>query len=262
MSCSPHRLRLFVYLYLTFHRFLDSETVSLCTHNSARSFNIHRKLLEHKCEVIYSASRKGFSETYQHKYICKDTTDGTLARFVEWAYRADYGNELKPTKTIGAKSVSSEASDGRVLETKSEEVETDNHPLFTHLRLYIFGNVYLVEDLKQIAFEKLTACLRSLENPDDLDLQLAIIDMLRLAFNELPLNDDLLDWLAQYASYNLDHLRLQTSFHDLLRTRPGLGSCMVRTLRAASEPPWRSESRKLKVPRYELEEIPQSEYEY
>lgn len=74
-----------------------------------------------------------------------------------------------------------------------EEVETDNHPLLAHLRLYIFGEVYLVEDLKQIAFGKLTACLRSLDNLRDLDLQLAIVAMLRLAFSELPLNDDLLN---------------------------------------------------------------------
>jgi hypothetical protein len=57
-------------------------------------------------------------------------------------------------------------------------------------------------------------------------------------------------------------LRLQSSFHDLLRTQPGLGSCTVRTLRLASEPPWESESQKLKVPRYEPEDAPQDEYEY
>lgn len=231
--------------------------------SSARSFNIHRKLLERKCETIYSAFREVFSETYQSKYTCKDTTDGTLACFVEWAYRADYGDELKPTKTTRAKSVSSEVgNDFSAKKMTKADVEMDNHPLLTHLRLYIFGDIYLVENLKQSAFGKLTACLRSLDVPDDLGSQLAVIAMLRLASSELPLDNDLLDWLAQYASYNLDKLRLQSSFHDLLRTQPGLGSCMIRTLRAASGPPWEFESPKVKVTRYDPEDVPQDEYEY
>lgn len=69
-----------------------------------------------------------------------------------------------------------------------------------------------------------------------MDVQLAVISVLRLAFRKLLLNDELRDWLAEYASYRISWLRDQTSFHDLLQKVPALGSHMILSLKPASSP--------------------------
>jgi hypothetical protein len=99
--------------------------------------------------------------------------------------------------------------------SESTDVELDNHPLLAHLRLYIFSDVYLISELKQLAYEKLTACFVDINRPQTLDRQRAVIDVLRVAFLKVPLNDSLLaGWpiMRHTASINFDFSPLFTIF--------------------------------------------------
>ena len=127
----------------------------------------------------------------------------------------------------------------------------ENHPLLTHINLYIFCSIYLVPDLQDLAFSKMTACFTDLERPNDLDTQLAVISALRVSFHLLPAHDPLLDWMAQYAAYCIDKLRIQGSFHDLLKCSPMLASRMVHSLNPASLPPWQIQRPMHSYPHYD-----------
>jgi hypothetical protein len=121
---------------------------------------------------------------------------------------------------------------------------SENHPLLVHIRLYIFCNIYHVPDLQSLAFEKMTACFTDLEKPDSLDTQLAVVAALRVSFRKLPPQDPLLDWLAEYAAYCVDKLRLQKDFLDLLKDCPTLSSRIILSLSPAQSPPWKTKKSK------------------
>lgn len=177
-------------------------------------------------------------------YVFEDVAEGTIARFIEWAYRGDYPATISGTN-IGQTPILLEGTETDIDEkpentTPETDSTSENHPLLVHIRLYIFSETYLVPDLQQLAYEKLTACLTDLDKPNSLDTQLAVIDALRLSFPRLPQHDKLLDWLAQYAAYCLDKLRVQGPFHNLLKEFPTLSSRMILSLGPASTPPWRT----------------------
>lgn len=75
-------------------------------------FKTHKDPLEYKCRILHSAFTSEFAEGQDGEYTFSDTTDGTLARFVEWAYLGDYQASVI-----------------------SKDVELDNHPQLTHLQL-------------------------------------------------------------------------------------------------------------------------------
>jgi hypothetical protein len=74
--------------------------------------------------------------------------------------------------------------------SESTDVELDSHPLLAHLRLYIFSDVYLGSELKQ----------------------LAVISVMRVASLKIQPSDSLLDWLAHYAAYTVDQLSSSALF--------------------------------------------------
>ncbi|KAH1913297.1 hypothetical protein KXV48_000694, partial [Aspergillus fumigatus] len=81
--------------------FLDSELVSLQAGHSGRLLKIHRKLLGLKCKPVIAALDGTFDEGRQGIYIFDETTEGTVARFIEWAYRGDYPtviSEIEPVQ--------------------------------------------------------------------------------------------------------------------------------------------------------------------
>jgi hypothetical protein len=214
-------------------------------------------LLESKCKILHAAFTSGFAEGQDGVYTCSDTTDGTLARFIEWAYRGDYPASVISMDLAQEKIKASDDADetdassaAAANVSESTDVELDNHPLLAHLRLYIFSDVYLISELKQLAYEKLTACFVDINRPQTLDRQRAVIDVLRVAFLKVPLNDSLLDWLAHYAAYSVNQLRLQPSFHDLLEAAPALCSRMMNTLEPATCAPWQGETPKHRFPPY------------
>lgn len=235
--------------------FLDSETVSLKADQSEQSFQIHRKLLASKSKSIISAFERGFPEGSKGAYTFQDTSAGTLARFIEWAYTGDYPTVLNATYPAERKSKEAESTEVKVEEqntatTVEIDLTSENHPLLAHIRLYIFCNIYLIPDLQRLAFDKLSACIVDLGQPVNLDTQLAVVAALRVSFGQLPPQDFLFDWLAEYAAYCVEHLRLQKDFHRLLKDFPALSSRMIRYLNPARSPPWQSGKPKHFYPHY------------
>ena len=206
------------------------------------------------------AFKRGFEEEQKGVYIFKDTSEGTLARFIEWAYTRDYPaviSAIEPVETRKPVETSTKETENTKTVVKENTVtlaETDftskNHPLLAHIHLYIFCSIYLIPDLQDLAFSKITACFTDLEKPNDLDTQFAVICALRVSFRRLPPHDPLLDWMAQYAAYSIDKLRTQGSFHDLLKCSPILASRMVLLLNPASSLPWKIQPPKYRYPHY------------
>lgn len=228
--------------------------VSLQAGKSGPLFNIHGDLLGSKCKTIISAFQRGFEEAQKGVYTFQDTSAGTLGRFIEWAYTGDYPAVLSATTSALSETKEAENAGDKIEEedggrnriaTEGIDLVAENHPLLAHIQLYIFCIIYLIPDLQQLAFEKLSTCLIDLEKPDNLSTQLAVIAALRVAFLRLPPQDPLLDWLAQYAAYCVDELRLQKDFLDLLSESPLLSSRMILSLNPGSSPPW-----KTKTPKY------------
>lgn len=135
--------------------------------------------------------------------------------------------------------------------TNGENKTLQAHTLLRHLRVYIFSDTYLVPELKNLAFGKLTAVVRDMGKPNNLDEQLAVIDCLSLAFSKLPQHDTLPGWMAQYAAWCLSNLRLQQKFHELLQQSPILCYRMMDTLNPASDAPWNIKSPTYRVPSYD-----------
>ena len=201
------------------------------------------------------AFKRGFEEEQKGVYTFKNTSEGTLARFIEWAYTGDYPAVISAIEPVETKTKETDNTETKVKEennvTGAETGFTfENHPLLTHIHLYIFCSIYLVPDLQDLAFSKMTACFTDLEKPNDLDTQSAVISALRVSFHKLPTHDPLLDWMAQYAAYSIDKLRTQRSFHNLLKCSPILASRMVLSLNPASSPPWKIQPPKYIYPHY------------
>ncbi|KAL3456373.1 hypothetical protein BJX64DRAFT_41412 [Aspergillus heterothallicus] len=225
--------------------FLHSPTVSLQATKSDRPFHIHRDLLASKSKTIFAAFDCGFQEDLKGVYTFQDTLEGTLARFIEWAYTGDYPAVTARAQQTGL-AAKIEEDDEAQNNTAARGVQLipapspGNHPLPAHMRVYIFSSIYLIPDLRSLAFERVTVCFTEIDKPEDLDSQLAVIAAFRLAFGKLPQDDPLLDWLAQYAAYGIDKLRMQRDFHDLLLESPELSSRMVLSLIPGQQPPWKS----------------------
>lgn len=214
-------------------RFLTSETVSLGTEKSTRTFRIHKALLISKSKAIFSAFERRFPERENGVYKFEDTTEGTITRFIEWAYRGDY-----PDAVYNAGLITKDAKADTMISNIKDDSTGDDHPLLSHMQLYIFCEIYDITQLKELVFSKLTSRLTKIKKPKTLDAQLAIIAVLRICFTNVRPDNKLADWLAQYAAYCVDTLRVQMDFHDLLRQAPALGSRMMNYLHSASNPPW------------------------
>ncbi|OJJ65744.1 hypothetical protein ASPBRDRAFT_139494 [Aspergillus brasiliensis CBS 101740] len=250
---------------LSYIDFLDSELVSLQAGHAGRLFKIHRKLLGLKCEPVIAALDGSFDEGRQGIYRFDETTEGTVARFIEWAYRGDYPtviSEIEPVQKSLPHGIEANVEGKPIIAPPAADFTSENHPLLVHIRLYIFSGTYLIPELQHLAFEKVTACFMDLEKPNSLDTQLAVIDAVRLSFLRLHEHDTLLNWLSQYSAYCIDKLRLQSSFHDLLRDFPILSSRMMLSLNPASSPPWKITQPKYPFTHYSPSRSAETKYDY
>ncbi|PLB55646.1 hypothetical protein P170DRAFT_422176 [Aspergillus steynii IBT 23096] len=211
--------------------------VQLRSSDSNQPFYVHKALLESKCKVIYSALSRGFLESQEGVYTCTDTTHATLARAVEWMYSGNYPLLSKQELGADARQDSMDTRQEEKANNLSELAEEmKNHPVMTHLQLYIFGEVYLIPDLKQAAHEELTrwcSCIVQGLSPPQ-----ALIALLHMAFSNIKPDDRLLHWFAHFSSWRLDVLRQQPLFNDLLLEHPVLGSLMMASVRPASDYPY------------------------
>ncbi|KAL5342186.1 hypothetical protein BJX70DRAFT_386295 [Aspergillus crustosus] len=201
------------YFKSVLYHFLDSETVALQAAGSRRRFHIHRDLLAHKSKTIAAGLGRGFKEGRQG------------------STQTNPREEIKKEINGAEEAESSDKVQKRDSESQVPLVDLapENHPLLAHIRLYVFCTIYLIPDLQQLSFSRITVTT-----------QLCVIAGLRVSFRKLMLNDPLLDWLGQFAAYNARLLRVQRDFHDLLQECPNLGSRMVLSLDSAQSPPWQT----------------------
>ncbi|KAG2001409.1 hypothetical protein GB937_010198 [Aspergillus fischeri] len=224
--------------------------------------------------ISYSSETTGFQGQNHHGlrrreervYKFQDTSEGTLARFIEWSYTGDYPDVITATHPLGRKSGKEEIAtinveEGHTLTAAGTSFTSDNHPLLAHICLYIFCSIYHISKLQKLAFEKVTARFSDLEALDSLDTQLAVVAALRLSFRKLSTQDPLLDWMAQYAAYYVGKLQWQTGFHELLRESPTLSTRIVLFLNPASSPPWKTPKSKHVYARYSPDQSYEDGYE-
>ena len=129
-----------------------------------------------------------FAEEQKGHYIFKDTSEGTLARFIEWAYTGDYPaviSALGPVKT-STKETESVIKEKNTVTTAKPDLTLENHPLLAHVHLYIFCSIYSIPDLQHLTFSKMAARFMDLKKPNDPDTQVAVISTLRVSFGNLP----------------------------------------------------------------------------
>lgn len=240
--------------------------MELHTATRSESIKIHRKLLESKCNTSVAVIRHDFKDRAMQMTF-QETRYETVAQFVEWAYRGDYTEVVPlPADLPGeTKSEDSSSLEGGVKmsvdgfskartplqSTFSSPVDgSQGHTLLCHLQVYIFSDLNMIPALKDLAFEKFTAVLKSMGKPRSMMEQLAVVDCLELTFSKVPFHDKLPGWLAQHASWCME-LRLQSKFHDLLQRWPGIGSRMMNSLRPCQLPPWESQLRDYSVQLYD-----------
>jgi hypothetical protein len=80
-------------------------------------------------------------------------------------------------------------------------------PLRRHFTIYVFGDCYMIYDLKDLSKEKLATLLKGIPESMRIDQEEAMIDFLDLCLGSLPESDPLFPWLARFASWGTDVLR-------------------------------------------------------
>lgn len=109
----------------------------------------------------------------------------------------DYNNEDSTPNTESTSTV-------QVL--LSQTVECQLHHLLLNTQIYVFANIYLIEDLKAVAQQKIVNYLEK-SNGGNLNSAQPMFDMLEYASTHLPEDDQLLDWLAKYVGSRLGLFR-------------------------------------------------------
>ncbi|KAE8440752.1 hypothetical protein EG329_006611 [Mollisiaceae sp. DMI_Dod_QoI] len=191
-----------------------------------------------------------------------DVTEYVLLCFITWAYLGDYKTETVGIKSIdttepfvfggsrkvgyikkkGRRSFSVGELDDDGTESAPEQAsstETTNmtniqsvtlpHYLVLNVQIYVFANIYLIQDLKALSQQKIISYL-GLGQKSRTDLVDAIFDVLNYSLMHLPDDDELLDWLAKYSSWKLEALRSDMGkFNALMQKSNGkLGGLLLR----------------------------------
>ena len=190
---------------------METETIALSPSDSIRRFNVHKGILENTCRIVYQACTS-FKEGEDGIYKFEDVSEGTLSRFVQWAYKSTYEEEVEVTKS--AEQLDNSKSENPGEGDKDNDID-ENHPLLVHGRLYVFGDKYLIKGLKTLALQKIRAKLRNWGQVSDLSRLTSIIELLDLMSTNLPSDDEMLDFLGKYSAYNLMNLRQQQCFNDV-----------------------------------------------
>ena len=209
---------------------MDSETVVLSPADSSRKFNVHKGLLQHRCNVLYVACTGAFKERLEG-YKFDAVTEETLIRFMQWLYTGDYSAESLTRR------------DPRELDDKIglaalwlDPLETDkNHSVLVHARVAVFADTYLVDDLKGLATGKIKTDLELIGRPRRASRALLVIKLLDLASSNLHPQDPLLDFLGRYSAWCIKDLRAQPLFQDVV---PKMALALVTHLRPLRESPW------------------------
>ncbi|RDW68884.1 uncharacterized protein DSM5745_08644 [Aspergillus mulundensis] len=227
--------------------FLESETVVLKASESGRHLRIHRGLLNLKGGHILHAFEAALGGEKCEICVFQTTSESTLVRFIEWAYTGDYPAKISPRRA-GPRAPQQDCDESKepcvhiqqlamIIDPDTDE-SLANHSLLAHVHLYIFARAYAIPGLRRLALEKAMATLRDLDQPITLRDRLAVMAALHASSTKLLRNDPFLEWIAQYAAYNIEHLRALGAFELLLVKRPQLGASIFWKILAGGQAPW------------------------
>jgi hypothetical protein len=179
----------------------------------------------------YSTETVGISSYVEEDVVAEPAFGGGWGRGFEVRGKSKKGkvwyDEVPPEPIEGRSCEETIQNADKVNETQADEscFETTKpiYPLFLHIQLYVFANVYLIDSLKNLSQQKIIDYLKKIENSSSKSTYTnAIFDLLDCAFLYLPDSDPLLDWLASYASWNLTGLRQESErLENLLRKGNG-----------------------------------------
>jgi hypothetical protein len=203
--------------------------ITLATKHSKRTFKIHKALLEAKSRGLFSRL-ENFKEGAENIYRFHDTTENTIVRFIEWAYRDDYPETVRNVSSASASVVQPPSAD--------EGTTDGDGPLSCHMQMYIFAHVYGISRLESMAYDRITNSLKYIGKPTDEKTKQEVISVMDMGFSEILQNDRLLNWLGHYVSFCLNEFKESNAFQKLLEETPSLSLVMLKHLNAASLPPW------------------------
>ena len=209
---------------------MDSPTVVLSPTESTRKFNVHQGLLQRRCNVLYVACTGAFKEK-REGYKFDSVSEDTLIRFMQWLYTGEYSAEALTRPDPG------ELDDKiglAALWIDTSEAD-DDHPVLVHMRLAVFADTYLVDDLKKLATKNLEAELERIGKPRGQDRAQLVIKLLDLAASNLHPQDSSLDMLGKYSAWCIKDLRSHPAFEDVA---PKMAMALVKHLRPRRESPW------------------------
>ncbi|KAL9111342.1 MAG: hypothetical protein Q9227_004219 [Pyrenula ochraceoflavens] len=208
----------------------------LSAKGSETRFLIHEGLLNNVARTF--ASSKGFKEEEEKHYVLEDTTETTIMQFLEWAYKGDYSPDTHSNCW--------ESEDGH-----------DNQ-LIVHARVYIFADVYFIEELKILALDYLTSSIEDIapgvktetssypyghnsrsrrERPNGLNKEnlSKLVSLFHLCFDRLRDDDKLLVWLGRFSAWRVQEFCKEPAFLTIL---PQMSSFVFPTVTGAEKPPW------------------------
>jgi hypothetical protein len=122
---------------------------------------------------------------------------------------------------------------------KSEQLKETSQPysgelpneLLLHLKLYVFADLYMIDQLKLVSMRKLMVSLEALGKLAKDSEKLAVFELLEYAFaSRLPDKDDMLSNLALYAGWRLEELKRMPLRLEKVLLETTLAPMLVRNL--------------------------------
>ncbi|KAL9111338.1 MAG: hypothetical protein Q9227_004215 [Pyrenula ochraceoflavens] len=190
----------------------------LSAKDSKDECSIHKGLLDKVAPVI--ASSEGFKEGNQNHYVFEETSQNTLNDFVNWAYNGTYTSNSKQESKSGT--------------------SVNGTELLAHGRIYIFASVYLIDELKELAYTSLTESLQE-AIPKRItwithELHRDLVALLAECFSgQLPDDDKLMIWLGELVAWRIEDFQSDQTLRPFL---PQMAVFVLPYVKGRNDPPW------------------------
>jgi len=161
-----------------------------------KRMEIHKKLLASISPELNKHVNNNMREGIEGIIRFREEGEEMFALFIEWAYSGDYARENEP--------------------------EQDPWPsLHKHLQLCVFADKFNVPTLEELAESRFYSRIsRATVKPSSRSDVAGLIKVIGYACDNLPSSDPVLKFLAQYAAWNLESLRGDIIFNNLILARP------------------------------------------
>lgn len=162
-----------------------------------KTFFVHKDLIAPLSVELQNHISNDMQEGRSNTLVLKGVSEGTVERFLKWAYTGDYDTATIPKETLSI--------------------------LTIHGELYVLAERFNVATLKHLTYRKITAEVDSLKYPDeaaDLEKMKELLGLTLYAFEHLPVTspaEKLLDYLVRYIAWALDPFRECELLWELMR---------------------------------------------